>query len=562
MKSKSQETKIGILLIYLIAVAIYTFIASKMSVPVHLNVDEELYLAMAKSFHKSGEFMKGYEYLNYNCVLYSMLISVAYYFYTPGTILFTVRAIGVLVMCSAVFPVYLLARRILPYKKAIMIAFFSLLIPDMIDSCYIMQEVLLYPVLMWCFYFSYMDISKNKICSKYTVLNSIFMALAFFIKTNALVLIVAYVAQLMISNKKRMAIHKSLIVGSIWGSVAVIMYLIVFSANGGAVGTNHYASQIMCLFPITMQTIIAGVNGLVYYFVFFTFCVGILPMVLPIEYRSYYSDQERKFFRLIYITIILLIIEIVVTIFLTEEAGNIWPHKFLFRYFFCLGIPLFIATLKLSEYKLKWNKKIILTLFYFGIGIYAIIYYSIIQSATRTAIMDSHITLLIENVNKHVLPGFVVPFLVVAIVLFLLILNWFYKKYSPEFWIDCFCKVSFSCACVFLVINSWQHPYYSNIIAEGNRNEHSFIELAEYLGKEDVEVYYLNDSLDNTALFYGYIWQDYKHIEDMDELLGRDLTDSIIVTIKDKYDVVEGYQKLELNSDTLDLWQYQEQNVQ
>ena len=147
--------------IYIGAIAIYLFSAVRMSVPVHLEVDEELYLAMAKSFHETGSFQKGYEYINYSCVLYPMLISLGYYFYRPETIMITLRMINVIVMCSAVFPVYLLSKKILTGKKAILIAVFSMLIPDMIDSVYLMQEVFLYPVLMWCFYFIYMDFEKG-----------------------------------------------------------------------------------------------------------------------------------------------------------------------------------------------------------------------------------------------------------------------------------------------------------------------------------------------------------------------------------------------------------------
>ena len=63
-------------LIYVSAVILYLLAAVHMTVPVHLKVDEELYLAMAKSFHQKGSFQKGYEYINYSCVLYPMLISL------------------------------------------------------------------------------------------------------------------------------------------------------------------------------------------------------------------------------------------------------------------------------------------------------------------------------------------------------------------------------------------------------------------------------------------------------------------------------------------------------
>ena len=149
-------------LIYITACFIYTLIVLRMSVPVHLNVDEELYLAMAKSFHYEHNFQKEFEYLNYNCVLYSMLISLAYFWFTPEHIMTIVRFINVIVMCSAIFPAYLLAYDILhSRKKALIVGAFVLLIPDMVDSVYAMQEILCFPLLMWYFWCVYRDLKRQ-----------------------------------------------------------------------------------------------------------------------------------------------------------------------------------------------------------------------------------------------------------------------------------------------------------------------------------------------------------------------------------------------------------------
>lgn len=161
MRTKQKKAWIFIIFVYLASVIVYLGAASRMTVPVHLYRDEDLYLALAKSFHQSGSFMQGYEYKNYNSVLYSMLISIGYYFYSPKSILFALRLINIIVMNSAVFPVFLFARKVLPIEKAIMVSGFCMIIPDMIDSCYLMQEVLFFPILMWCFYFVYRDLEEG-----------------------------------------------------------------------------------------------------------------------------------------------------------------------------------------------------------------------------------------------------------------------------------------------------------------------------------------------------------------------------------------------------------------
>ena len=106
-----------IALLFCGAVIIYGIIISFFTSTVHIDVDEELYVALARSFHYNGRFEYENQILNYSCVLYSMLISLDYYFYSPETILFSMRIIGVIAMCSSVFPIYLLAKGVLSDSK-------------------------------------------------------------------------------------------------------------------------------------------------------------------------------------------------------------------------------------------------------------------------------------------------------------------------------------------------------------------------------------------------------------------------------------------------------------
>ena len=99
------------------------------------------------------------------------------------------------------------------------------------------------------------------------------------------------------------------------------------------------------------------------------------------------------------------------------------------------------------------------------------------------------------------------------------------------------------------MINIFQHPYYSNQIAGGEENKNRFVELAEYLKKDDVKIYYLSDKLDNGALFYGYIWQDYKWVGSMDEL--KDIEERCVVVTSEEF--LED-QKIENLSKEIEWW--------
>ena len=56
---------------YIFFVVLYGVVVSFFSSTVHIDVDEELYLGMARSFHYQGKFAIENN-VNYSCVLYSI----------------------------------------------------------------------------------------------------------------------------------------------------------------------------------------------------------------------------------------------------------------------------------------------------------------------------------------------------------------------------------------------------------------------------------------------------------------------------------------------------------
>ena len=540
--------KIIIMFLYLAACLIYMLIASRMSVPVHLKVDEELYLAMAKSFHYEHNFQKGFEYLNYNCVLYSMLISIAYYWFNPEHIMTAVRFINVVVMCSAVFPVYLLACDILQSrKKALAVGAFVLLIPDMVDSVYAMQEILCFPLLMWYFWCVYRDLKEQDgQIGGYCAAAVILSVLLFFTKTNMLVILPAYVL-CSCWKPERKRLKKALFI-LVFGAILVIAGMIgITFLNGGHAGSNHYAKQILALFPITWKTVVAAVSGLVFYTVFFLLNTGILPVVIPYMNQKSYSQTDRRFLGYVTAGVVLMALEIVGTIFLTEEAGNLYPHKYLFRYFFGFGIPYIILFLKQKENDAVAVKKLFPV--YLLVSCYMIGYYFILRDSGSTAIMDSHINVLIENMIRIAgkWAGILVGccFLVFSIIWMLFLKK---KKIRSKFLI-----ISLACMVLFLILNSWQQPYYSNVVSGGKENKVDFITLGNYLGEERRKVYYLGEELDEYALFYGYIAQDYMWVRT--EELDKISEGGIVVVKTASQQLPEGYKKVDLGCERIEVWE-------
>lgn len=130
-----------------------------------------------------------------------MIISFAYFF-KPVHIALVMRLIGVILMCSSIFPIYLLSKEVLKSKgKAISVATFSLLLPEFALSLYMVQEVLCYPMFLWIAYLAYLNFTKEKNKLRENILH-ILLAMIFFVKSYAIVYAMAYFGTLCLINLK------------------------------------------------------------------------------------------------------------------------------------------------------------------------------------------------------------------------------------------------------------------------------------------------------------------------------------------------------------------------
>lgn len=373
-----------------------------MTVAVYQDVDEELYISMARTFFFDGNFAKNYEVLNYNCIIYSMVIAIAYFFYSAENILFIMRIIGVLLMISSVFPIYLLSKEILKSKyKALMIAAFSLLIPEFSLSFYLIQEVMCYPVFLWIAYLVYLKFTreKTKIIDGLLIL---LLALIFFIKSYAIVFAAAYFGALCLielKNKNYKKIGKIVLQGIICLGLIIAGMILLKVINGD--GVNHYSGQIAGIFPLTMKKILAFIYGIFFYGLFFTFCIGFLPVFTAIFERKKYEEHDRSFILFLLLGTLFTILEVSAVVFIPEEAGKIYPFKFCYRYLAPLAIPYILMFLKCKKEDIKIDRKVIaLYIIMFG---YLIWYY--IGQGTKLASIDAGMLFAMQKTSGDLFTG-------------------------------------------------------------------------------------------------------------------------------------------------------------
>ena len=225
-----KHTVLCLVLIFLVGIILYGTVSKLMTNPMYLIHDEELYVNMARSFFFDYNFSRGYELLNYSCVFYSIVLSFAYFFYTPENIVFLMRMIGVIVMTSSVFPIFLLSKKILgSKKKALIISAISLIIPEMSASAYLIQENFSYPIFLWTAYLIYLKFtSKTEKNIKYDLTIIFLFALNFFTKSYTIVFAFAYFFTIFIESIRKKEYKK---IKSIFIQGAIFCILIVIRTN-------------------------------------------------------------------------------------------------------------------------------------------------------------------------------------------------------------------------------------------------------------------------------------------------------------------------------------------
>ncbi|MCI8397460.1 MAG: hypothetical protein HFJ52_07635 [Clostridia bacterium] len=548
-----KHAKLVLVVLFIIGILVYGALSYKMKVAVYHDVDEELYISMARTFHYDGNFAKNYEVLNYNCVIYSMIISVAYFFYSAKHILFIMRMIGVLLMMSSIFPIYLLSKEVLKdKKKALLITAVSLLIPELTSTLYLIQEVLCYPVFLWIAYLAYLKFTKekNKIIDIALI---ILLALIFFIKSYAIVFAGAYFLSLCLihlKNKDYKGVGKVILQGLACLAIIIIGIVLLRVINGE--GVNHYSSQISGIFPLTLEKITAFIYGIFFYAQFFTFCLGFLPVFTATFGLKNHEEKDKNYITFLLLSTILTILEVSAVVFIPEETGKLYPYKFCYRYLAPLAMPYIIMFVKCKKEDIKIDKKVIIA--YIIIFAYLIWYY--IGQGTKLASIDAGLLFAIQKTSgdlfktKKFAVAVITAFLVATAAMIAL-----YKKNKIKNIKTAYIALTIIGLIILFPIQSYWHIYQANSNFSGRRLRSDYVKVAEfikeaydtgYLDKQKDKIYIVKNFTQKSVMdlrnLYGFLNVDYQLIDISEEVkIDIDGKKALLVVPKDytTYGVLE-----------------------
>ena len=172
--------------LYAVAVTVQLALALRVVSP-WIMVDELVYSDMARSFADSGRFLLRGAHANYGFV-YPLLLSPVYALLGPMTDVYQwLHVVNALAMCSVVFPVYLLARRVVRPGYALATATLAVAIPSTIYAGTLMTENVFYPVFAWLAYALVLALDEPTVKRQLVLLA--LCALAFLTRAQAVALV-------------------------------------------------------------------------------------------------------------------------------------------------------------------------------------------------------------------------------------------------------------------------------------------------------------------------------------------------------------------------------------
>lgn len=159
--------------------------------------DEAWYASSANSFFETFELLIGGRFNSFGLPLYSLFISPAYLFKDMIEVFTAIKFMNSIVMTSAMFPVFLLAKRFMPFQWAFIVSLLSVIIGPMFYTFRIMAESLHYPLIMWIFYLMHTSLIREKRGTD--VILGVMFGLACLNKMSSLAIVVSYVILIVIS---------------------------------------------------------------------------------------------------------------------------------------------------------------------------------------------------------------------------------------------------------------------------------------------------------------------------------------------------------------------------
>ncbi|MFA5835580.1 MAG: hypothetical protein WC837_01370 [Bellilinea sp.] len=372
--------------------------------------DEHLYIELAKSIYYHHQVFSNAlpNIRQFNEILFPLVISPLYVFYSPDRILTIFRVFGLIAMSSAVFPAYQLGLAVLSSKKqAVLVAFFSVLIPEMTLAFSVIQEVIYYPLFLFTIYIIYKKISGVNVSS---VFLGFLLFLLWVCKAAGATVLAGYIiflgTELIFVDKfkhyKTKLTQIITVIVVVFGLKETLSLAIRYvNYRSFAAVDDFWTITASARLIDALRNIVSDFpNGVMYYLFFTTMLFMVFPFILPFDNLLHYERKDRKFLFFLTTSFLVTIATVVVLIYMDEGGAALGVQRVHYRYFFPYFIPFLVMMLKLDFSKLRFRQ------FGFIFSSILLIYYLLIQpQVINGSIIDAKSLLLFESLQNKVING-------------------------------------------------------------------------------------------------------------------------------------------------------------
>lgn len=310
-----------------------------------IYVDELYYVSSARNLAAGRGISLLNSPLDFPKVLYSICIMPAMLFSSTVTQLRAVTVINALVMSSALFPAYLLGKRMFNDSgRGILAAILTVTLPIMTNVGYFMSEVLIYPMALWTVYAVYCSFhagtTRRRLFMGAAV--GVFCYLSYMTKEIALYFILSYICTAGVTALINRSLKREIVPIAVSGAVFLVIH-IVLKLTLYADISNFYTPEVGSMLPLgKLSSLIFALTSNT---VFFITAFMVVPIVITAATQTRKEPGELRFavFLMTCMAVAIGVISLMISI--NEDYGEL-SIRIHTRYVEPLMIPLFLTALK------------------------------------------------------------------------------------------------------------------------------------------------------------------------------------------------------------------------
>lgn len=343
-----------IILLFL-AASIAHFLFANYYKVIYIYPDELRYYDIARSIWKNHTISILNNSTDFQKILYSLIISPAFAYSDVRMQQIAIAGINSFVVCSGVFPVYLISRQFLRSdKRVIYVCVLYLLFSDLTYVCTFMSENLYIPMGLWAVYLLILECERLEYPGNNPLKDvlkcwgtGVYLWLLYLCKEIGAAFLIGYIFYILclfIRQKKfnGMMMHHAL--AMILGFVTPFAFSKLTIYRG--LGNSYHQQNIGIMTDV--GNFFYGDYGIFYYLFMILAAYTPFVLIIPLLSRKQLSKKIRHFYYYLAIVLFISVAAIAYTITIREDSWMTNPRLHL-RYLGCLYLPFVIAFLSSTE---------------------------------------------------------------------------------------------------------------------------------------------------------------------------------------------------------------------